>query len=528
MSAPAARRRVRVGLARTRPDYEGLVAPFSPDRRYPELEELWGVDAGDGVAGSNHVYAAVRSALVGAGLDEARFGTAAWNPLGALVSPGARIVLKPNFIRHWNPCDEGTIDSVVTHGSVLRAVADYAWLAVGAEGSVVLAEAPQHDCDWDLVAKHAGVDALVEFYAERLGRTLEVIDLRRERVRYQDGVIVERIELPGDPAGYRLVDLGAHSAFAASGLDPKRFRGADYDVGPTTDHHTGGKHEYLLSESVLSCDLVVNLPKLKTHKKTGVTLALKNLVGINGDKNLLPHHCVGGADEGGDEFPGRSPADRLRSRATEIARKFLAKGIGTRVVRAVRRAEDAARGSDFIRSGNWHGNQTTWRMCLDLNRILYYSDAAGEHFDAAEPVRTVLTVIDGVVAGEGEGPLAPTDRPLGAVLASTDPLAVDLAAVELMGFDAAQLPKLDGAMRDSGLRVTSVRERGDVEVVEVCDEMRPGSEGASDWSSESLVLESLRADEPFIAHPGWRGQVEFERAPQGSRVRTAEAATCAE
>jgi uncharacterized protein (DUF362 family) len=72
------------------------------------------------------------------------------------------------------------------------------------------------------------------------------------------------------------------------------YSGADYDPGPTTSHHRGGRNEYLLSETVLRADLVVNLPKLKTHKKTGVTLALKNLVGINGDKNWLPHHRDGG------------------------------------------------------------------------------------------------------------------------------------------------------------------------------------------------------------------------------------------
>ena len=516
MTASAAESRVPVGLARTQPNYAGLAAPFGPGRDYPELTSLFGALTGT----ANHVYDAVRTALAGAGLDAARFGTPDWNPLGALVAPGGRIVLKPNFIRHWNPCAEGTLDSVVTHGSVLRAVADYAWLAAGDEGSVVLAEAPQHDCDWEKVAAHTGVEELVAFYAKQLGRTFEVIDLRRERVRYEDGVIVERVQLPGDPAGYRLVDLGEHSAFAASELDPNRFRGADYDVGPTTDHHTGGKHEYLLSETVLSCDLVVNLPKLKTHKKTGVTLALKNMVGINGDKNLLPHHCVGGVDEGGDEFPGRSVADRLRSRATEVARKFLAKGIGTSVVRAVRRAEDAARGSDFIRSGNWFGNQTTWRMCLDLNRVLYYSDANGAHFDARGPVRSVLTVIDGIVAGEGEGPLAPHDRALGVVLASTDPVALDLAAVALMGFDASRLPKVDCAMRDAGLRVTLVKAPSDVVVV--CAGTPDG------FPTETLGLEALQADESFVAHAGWRGHVELDRASEDSGARTMERAACAE
>ena len=484
-----------VGLARMAPHYQGLNAPFDPGCRYPEFA-AWPAASGDS---PNHVYQGVRSALAASGLDASNFGSARWNPLGALVPAGGRIVLKPNFIRHWNPAEGGSLQSLVTHGAVLRAMADYAWLAAGPDGSVVIAEAPQHDCEWDVVAGFAGVNLLVQFYREALGRELEVIDLRREAVRYADGVVVERRELPGDPAGYRLVDLGQHSAFEDSGLDPRRFRGADYDSTPTTEHHAGGKHEYLLSETVLSSDLVVNLPKLKTHKKTGITLALKNLVGINGDKNLLPHHCVGSVASGGDEFPGRGGVDRLRSRATEVARRLLRRGFGSGLVRLVRRAENAARGTDFIRSGNWHGNQTTWRMCLDLNRILYYSDKDGSHFGAAAPVHPVLTVLDGVIAGEGEGPLAPTDRGLGVVLVSSDPVALDLAAVRLMGFDPERLPKILEAMQATRLRLGPTNCEGDVEVQQIPDGAR---------EAERVTLSDLAPDKPFVAHPGWQGHVE--------------------
>ena len=486
---------IRVGLARTQPSYAGLEPPFGPGKAFPELAGLL-PDTG---AAPNHVYAAVRAALRGLGLDAEHFDTPEWNPLGALVPRGRRIVLKPNFIRHWNPAGGGTLASVITHGSVLRAIADYAFLAAGAEGSVAIAEAPQHDCDWNEIRWIAGLDAIVRFYEETLGRELELIDLRREAVVYRDGVIVERRRLPGDPQGYRMVDLGELSAFTGSGIDPRRFRGADYDPGPTARHHLDGRNEYLLSETVLSADLVVNLPKLKTHKKTGVTLALKNLVGINGDKNLLPHHCVGSAAEGGDEYPGRSALDRARSRATELARGLLKRGVGSRLVRMVRRAETAARGDAFIRSGNWHGNRTTWRMCVDLNRCLYYSDAQGAHFDAPEPVRRVLTVIDGVVAGEGEGPLAPLDVPLGVVLAATDPIALDLAAVRLMGFDEKRLPKLWEPMHDAGLRITAVRSPADVEVWEV---------DPSGFGEQRRGLDELTAQRVFAPHPGWRGHVE--------------------
>jgi uncharacterized protein (DUF362 family) len=487
---------IRVGVSRTEPHYVGLAPPYGPGKVYPELERLL-VDSGDhGV--QNHVYAAVRAALAALGLDEERFGSDDWNPLGSLVGPGARVVLKPNFIRHWNPRAFGSVESLVTHGSILRAVADYSFLAVGPAGSVAIAEAPQHDCDWDRIREIAGLDTLTEFY-ESLELELEVIDLRRECVTYRDGVIVERRELPGDPAGYRLIDLGSHSSFEGSGLDPLRFRGADYDPGPTTAHHLGGRNEYLLSETALCANLLVNLPKLKTHKKTGVTLALKNLVGINGDKNLLPHHCVGSVAEGGDEYPGDAVVDRLRSRAAEWVRPLLARGLATRMLRWARRAEFATRGDTFIRSGNWHGNQTTWRMCIDLNRCLYYSDADGPHFDAAEPVRTVLTVLDGVVAGEGEGPLAPSDVPLGAVLAATDPVAIDLAALRLMGFDEQRIPKIREAMTGEMLRVSAVRDPDDVRVYEV---------SRNDARMISRRLDEIVGERVFEAHPGWRGHVE--------------------
>jgi len=172
-----------------------------------------------------------------------------------------------------------------------------------------------------------------------------------------------------------------------------------------------------------------------------------------------------------------------------------------RFFRVARRFEDAVRGEEFVRSGNWWGNRTTWRMCVDLNRCLYYSNAGGEHLDAAAPVRTVLTVLDGIVAGEETGPLAPRDRPLGIVLAATDPVALDLVAVRLMGFDESRIPKVMEAMRAEEMRVTSVRKPEDVRVVEV---------ETTSFARRELALDEVRCDTPFRPHPGWRGHIERE------------------
>jgi len=492
---------ITVALARCERAYGGLTAPYAPGTPYPELAPLLGAAAKELAGGPNPAYAAVRGALAGLGLDSERFGREDWNPLGALVDRGRHVVLKPNFIRHWNPNPQGTLESVVTHGGVLRAVADYAFKAVGPEGRVTIAEAPQQDCDFEAIRASVGIDALVRFYADAMGRELRVIDLRREAVRFEDGVIVSRCPLPGDPEGYRVVDLGCRSAFHGSGLDPRRFRGADYDAAVTSAHHKGGRHQYLLSETVLKSDLIVNLPKLKTHKKTGVTLALKNLVGINGDKNWLPHHSLGPERAGGDEYPDAGLLDRARSQATELARPWLQHGRLLRLFRVARRLESALRGEEFVRSGNWWGNRTTWRMCVDLNRCVYYSDARDARFDAAVPVRTVLTVLDGIVAGEGTGPLAPCDRPLGVVLAATDPVALDLVAVRLMGFDEARIPKIAEAMRAEEMRVTAVRKPEDVNVVEI---------ESAGLVRRELALDEVRCDLPFRPHPGWQGHIERE------------------
>ena len=107
--------------------------------------------------------------------------------------------------------------------------------------------------------------------------------------------------------------------------------------------------------------------------------------------------------------------------------------------------------------------------------------------------------MDGIVAGEGEGPLAPRSRPLGAVLAATDPIALDLAALQLMGFEFASIPKVREAIADPVLSITAVRTPGDVAVIEA---------DSGGLRLRERQLEELGADESFLAHPGWQGHVE--------------------
>jgi hypothetical protein len=102
--------------------------------------------------------------------------------------------------------------------------------------------------------------------------------------------------------------------------------------------------------------------------------------------------------------------------------------------------------------GSCEGNDTIWRTVLDLNRILFYADRAGRMSDRAQ--RRYLALVDGIVAGEGEGPLASTPRAAGLMVAGIDPALVDLACVRAMGLDERAIPMVARAFAEP-LRVGS-------------------------------------------------------------------------
>ncbi|MGM0366231.1 MAG: DUF362 domain-containing protein [Actinomycetota bacterium] len=63
--------------------------------------------------------------------------------------------------------------------------------------------------------------------------------------------------------------------------------------------------------------------------------------------------------------------------------------------------------------------------------------------DIAYCVKPALNIMDGILGMEGEGPgMSGTPREIGMVLASTDPLAMDMVAARLMGLDSKLYPML--------------------------------------------------------------------------------------
>jgi uncharacterized protein (DUF362 family) len=405
----------------------------------------------------NPVYAAVEALFKGLGLDAGRAGTPEWNPLGDLITPGSRVIVKPNLVSSKNLHQKivgERLEASSTHGSLLRPILDYALRAAGPRGQVRVVDSPVEGCEIEKVAGPLGIFAVIDHLRQK-GHDVDFIDLRSFRVApvfalddvrrlgrsWNLGLLVRR-RLPGDPGGYRVVDLRDASFFARPGAPPGRalrFHRSHYET--PVPHHTAGRHEYSVPQTVLDADVVINLPKLKTHKKTGVTLSLKSVIGLTNMKYWLPHFTGGDPSIGGDEFDHAQPlADVIESKLSRLPLP----GGNSLVARAPR----LAAGSRVI-DGSWEGNDTLWRTILDLNRILFFASREGVMRD--EPQRRYLTIVDGIVGGEGEGPLGATPVHSGLLIGGFDPSLVDVIATRAMGFDPERIPLLREALSGSVL-----------------------------------------------------------------------------
>jgi uncharacterized protein (DUF362 family) len=469
--------------------------PFSPGTEWPEYQRV----ANDVGVSPNSAYGTVRESFRLLGLDAERYGTAAWNPLAPWIRPGDTVVLKPNLVRDFRESDAGDGDCLITHGAVIRAVLDYAYIALGGRGRLVVADAPQNDADFGRIRQITGLDFIADFYLQKVGFPLEVYDLRPEAAQKVHGVIVGHRQLAGDPAGYVRVDLGRHSAFHEIEHLCSRLYGSEYARAELVEHHRAGRHEYLVARTVLDADCVISLPKLKTHKKVGLTVNLKNLVGINGNKNWLPHHREGTPAQGGDQFNRDGRLHRMERAVMTVFRQCFPllgplRPLVAAPIKALGRTAFGDTNIDTVRSGNWHGNDTTWRMVLDLNRLLLYADAAGTL--QSNPVRRFLSVVDGIVGGEGNGPLDTRPRPAGLVVTGTNPVAVDLACARLMGFDRLKIPMLTRALAPHPF---SLADFGDTDIVARSND--PAYDGPLAHISGPQLA--------FTPHFGWRGHVEL-------------------
>lgn len=433
----------------------------------------------------------LRSLFVQAGLDLPNYGSKDWNPLRDIVAKDDKVVVKPNWVHHRNGSGQG-LDCLITHTSVVEAILHY--IIKTQPQCIVVCDAPVQGCDFDALMVSCGMRETVERFVAK-GASLVVKDLRRT-IRRSEKLSAQTLERCRPREDYILYDLGRDSSLEPITSEESEFRVTMYNPDVLQQRHAPGKHQYLVARDPIEADVVINVPKLKTHKKACITGALKNVVGINGHKEYLPHHRKGGSQSHGDCYPGRSRVKRFVEAALDAANR--AQGVIARRalfgIASTGMALAELLGEDNDYDGSWHGNDTVWRMTLDLQRVLHYGltdGTLGKHVQ-----RKILTITDAIVAGEGDGPLSPTPTGLGMMTLGTNPSALEWVHAILMGLD----PK----------RIAVTREA-----------FMPHRYPLADFAPEEIVIQvdgrTVSAHELFSEHgrafqlpKGWRGHAELE------------------
>jgi uncharacterized protein (DUF362 family)/Pyruvate/2-oxoacid:ferredoxin oxidoreductase delta subunit len=173
--------------------------------------------------------------------------------------------------------------------------------------------------------------------------------------------------LVGDNSGMRAYGSNEHAARVAGILEAAGERYVNLGASPVATAVKSAFAETLaFSREVLESDLVINLPKMKTHVATGITGAVKNTFG----------HLVGGEKT------------RLHLKA--------------------------------------RGPENFARAVVDV-------------FAVRPPD---LSILDAVVAMEGQGPSGGRRRDVGRILASDSAVALDAVMAAMMGLEPASIPML--------------------------------------------------------------------------------------
>jgi uncharacterized protein (DUF362 family) len=116
------------------------------------------------------------------------------------------------------------------------------------------------------------------------------------------------------------------------------------------------------------------------------------------------------------------------------------------------------------------------------------------------PARRILHIADAIIAGQGDGPLAPQPLPLGLIIASNNAAAMDYVGALILGYDPERLPIVRHAFSEFRWPVAQftpgeVRLIGDV------------GKGQADE-----IFSSFPIKQPVIYPIGWRDAVRSGKA----------------
>jgi len=459
--------------------------PFHPDSQYPEYPF-------ETLSKQNKVYNSIRDMFRQLDYDKDNFNHPDWNPLKDYVTPGDHVFIKPNLVYHKNQND-----ALITHGSIIRAMLDYIIIALKGKGKVLIGDSPIQGADFEKIKMISGLNEILEFTKKISKIEIEVIDLRKEWVKtdFSQKSIIEKIKIRFDNSDYIAVDLGCESKFCSNSKPKNPFKVSMYPHLELNQHHNNSHHEYLISKDVLNANVIINLPKLKTHKIAGITSSLKNLIGINGDKNWIPHYSLGSVEEGGDEYRCKDYRKHVMTRIIEkidSSDNYFVLHLFPFIYYLIYYSSYINHFKDPFHYGAWYGNDTIWRSTLDLNKIIFYVDKNGKFQKSRQ--RKMFVLIDAVVAGEGEGPLKPEPIKCNLLIAGDDPLATDIVCCTLMGFDWRKIPTLKNGLNVKNCDLCNSID--DISIVSDCGEHIFG----------------IRNKFNYIFKPasGWKGHIEYE------------------
>lgn len=350
---------------------------------------------------------------------------------------GKRVLVKPNWVKHFY--QKNDFLCLCTHDNFLLAVLEFVLLKKPA--SVVIGDAPIQGCRWDkLVTKEFTKE--VETLSKRHHIPVVIKDFRRVIFdTTANNVDVERNPI----SEYIIFDVGKKSYLEPITSEGKNlFRVTQYNPDKFITTHKPGMHKYCITKEMFDADIVISVPKVKTHQKAGITCALKNIVGLNGDKDFLPHHRIGGTNMGGDSYPGKNILRYLSELALDNANRNKGKKrywFWLRLSSLLWKLSFP--GKKHQPAAAWFGNNTTWRMVMDLNMVINYGKSDGTLSD--KPQRFLYSFCDGIIGGEGDGPLLPEPLNLGVVCFSNDSAYTDICMAILMGLKIEKIPLLTAA-----------------------------------------------------------------------------------
>ncbi|KYK35104.1 MAG: hypothetical protein AYK18_13495 [Theionarchaea archaeon DG-70] len=213
------------------------------------------------------------------------------------------ILIKPNFIEARFPCQHAT-----THPAFLEAL--ICVLRNYTNKKIIVGEGSGHERDTALVLQNTGLSDVLKKCS------VKFVDLN-----YDDIVLVD----------------------VPNPLTLKRIP---------------------LPKSITSADIVISAPKLKTHHWTGVSLGMKNLLGV---------------------FPGS--------------------------------------------------------LCGHPKNRLHWASLPRAIADLVSVIKPELTIIDGIVGIEGNGPLDGVEKKANVIISGTNVFSTDIAACNVMGFLPVTIPK---------------------------------------------------------------------------------------